>query len=392
MASPAILRKAQLAAQRGQLSAPNFVRGALNRQPYTPDLIRQLVRDQTVNLGGAAPNPWMTALTAMQQGKGDPNWRPGRADQREYNTLVSDVEAVNQGAELFPSHERMLREAQDFQDNWDLQLRTMEQLRERPGNPAVGAASNPGAMGQITGVSPGAIGVGTGMLSMGVPGIAGAVSSTLGHVASQGIPAVGVPALSEDLSITTESGPLGITSANMPSSIISAIVSAIMGHQPTFQATPTAAVPDEDMSVTGSGPANAGWTETTQLTSHPGDPGQAGATPGAPGSPGEGATGGPPGDSGAPSGGGGPGGAPSSGGEGESMRRGGKIKGIGPKKITAHGGEFIMNPKASSRFDTLLSGLNKAVPADKKSNGRGNSETIDSLLRRARTLITGDDT
>lgn len=274
----------------------------------------------------------------------------------------------------------------------DMPSPTLGPESDPAGNAPVGALSNPGAIGQVTGVSGQTMGLGLGTLgsAMGLPGAIAAVPGMMTGPTGLGMVAPGVGLsgqlagmLPEDLTMTTEEGPVPAAMMGLPTSslgLLGALVSMAMGNQGPVAVTASPAPEDvgpEALTVANTPAANAGWTDTTGLTSN--DPGQAGigdsgSTPG-----------GGPGGSGT-SGGSGPGGAPGPGesgtGTGESLRRGGITKGKTnkPSKTKVHGQEFVVNAKATDKFRPQLEAMNALIPAD---NGRG----LDQLVEKAKKFF-----
>lgn len=267
-------------------------------------------------------------------------------------------------------------------------------------NPSGVPGSNPGAMGQVTGVSGGHIGLGIGALAAGLPGIPGLAATVAGKTAGL---------LPDDLTMTTEEGPIGVTAVNTPTGLLSAIaaLAASLGltQGPVPAVVSNIANPNNDpeamglISVSSPPAATAGWVDTTNLTSNPGsgvpgapggfvdDPeggtGPSGPAPGSPSTgpsgPGTGSGGvgtGAPGTGSAGDGTGSPGGPGP--GEAGGMKHGGRVKGKhkgAPVDITAHDGEFVMNPTASRVAAPWLEALNRMYPPN---------DGLDALMDRAR--------
>ncbi len=135
-------------------------------------------------------------------------------------------------------------------------------LEEGGGSPGSGPAGDGTG---ISGFDTGLTSIGLGALGSVAPGIAGAVTSGIGS-------AVGAMGSSSNtgtagFTASTENGPVGVTGINVPDNITEALSSAIGITGPMgFEATPTAATPDEDMSVSGNISSAAGYTDPANIT------------------------------------------------------------------------------------------------------------------------------
>lgn len=133
------------------------------------------IPDLRVTMGGNAINPWTLALMSMRQLKGDSNWRPGAGDT-EFENVAEDANAYLSGArgEALPSS---IRQAKQTAQEKAASAQVQADIQRALGSDASGTEGNSAnaGPGSIVGYSGPHAGLFGSVLSLGLPGLPGAL-------------------------------------------------------------------------------------------------------------------------------------------------------------------------------------------------------------------------